>query len=87
MVFFRKDNGFNFKVINWNDDNSNNSRVKLNESNLNSPKILNDNNINIDANGQNINKLELLDDNHNENSKVEKCLAACSTPTAHRLKE
>jgi len=81
MVFFRKDIGFNFKVINWNDENSNNSRVELNESNLNSPKILIDNNI--DENGQSINKLVLLDDNHNENSN----LAAYSSPAAHRLKE
>ncbi|CAI6368274.1 unnamed protein product [Macrosiphum euphorbiae] len=67
-------NGFNFKVINLNDENSNSSGVELNESNLNSPKILNGNNI--DENGQNINKLELLDDNHNENANEEKCLVA-----------
>jgi len=85
MVCFRKDNGFNFKVINWNDENSNNSGVKVNESYLNSPKILNDNNI--DENGQNINELELLDDNHNENSNVEKCLVAYSSPAARCLKE
>lgn len=82
---FRKDNGFNFKVINWNDENINSSRVELNESNLNSPKILNDNKI--DKNGQNKNKLELLDDNHNENSNEEKCLAAYSSPAAGHLKE
>ncbi|XP_016656595.1 N-acetyltransferase ESCO2 [Acyrthosiphon pisum] len=81
----KKDNGFNFKVINWNDENSNSSRVELNESNLNSPKILIDNNI--DENGQNINKLELLDDNHKENSNVEKYLAAYSSPAPRRLKE
>jgi len=63
MIFFRKDNDFNFKVINWNDENRNDSRVEVKESNLNNSKILNDNTIN--ENGQHVNKsIELLDNNH-----------------------
>lgn len=63
MFLFRKDNGFNFKVINWNDENRNGCRAEVKKLNLNSPKILNDNKI--DENEQNINKsIELLDNNH-----------------------
>lgn len=59
----KKDNGFNFKVINWNDENRNGCRAEVKKLNLNSPKILNDNKI--DENEQNINKsIELLDNNH-----------------------
>lgn len=59
---FRKDNGFNSKVINWNDENSISSTVEVKESNLKGPEIFNDE---ISENGQYINKsIELFDDSH-----------------------
>lgn len=58
----KKDNGFNSKVINWNNENSISSTVEVKESNLNGPEIFNDE---ISENRQYINKpIELFDDSH-----------------------
>ncbi|XP_025201292.1 N-acetyltransferase ESCO2-like isoform X2 [Melanaphis sacchari] len=59
----KKDNGFNFKVINWNDENNISSTVEVKESNLNVLERFNDDNIS--ENEQYINKsIELLDDSY-----------------------
>jgi len=58
---FRKDNGFNSKVINWNDENSISSTVEVKESNLKDPEIFSDE---ISENGQYINKSIEFDDSH-----------------------
>uniref|UniRef100_A0A2S2PM19 N-acetyltransferase eco n=2 Tax=Schizaphis graminum TaxID=13262 RepID=A0A2S2PM19_SCHGA len=59
----KKDDDFNLKVINWNDQNSISSTVEVKESNLNGPEIFNDDKIS--ENGQFINKsIEMLDDSH-----------------------
>lgn len=61
---FRKDNGFNSKVINWNNENSISSTVEVKESNLNGPEIFSDE---ISENRQYINKpIELFDDSHSK---------------------
>ncbi|XP_060834439.1 N-acetyltransferase ESCO2-like isoform X2 [Rhopalosiphum padi] len=59
----KKDDNFNLKVINWNDENSISSTVEVKESNLNGPEIFNDDKIS--ENSQFINKsIEMLDDGH-----------------------
>lgn len=58
---FRKDNDFNSKVINWNNENSISSTVEVKESNLKDPEIFNDE---ISENGQCINKSIEFDDSH-----------------------
>ncbi|XP_050057475.1 N-acetyltransferase ESCO2-like [Aphis gossypii] len=57
----KKDNDFNSKVINWNNENSISSTVEVKESNLKDPEIFNDE---ISENDQYINKSIEFDDSH-----------------------